>query len=98
MADTNAIAYRDGSAAALHGGAAGDAKAITVADSGTDANGPFRALYIGAAGNVKITTLDGTAITFVGLTAGSILPVGCKLIWSTGTTVSTPNTNIVGLK
>lgn len=78
-------------------GVALDAKAITVADTGEDANGPFRALYIGATGNVKVTTPMGTAITFTNVPVG-ILPVACVLVWSTGTGVASPNTNIVGLK
>lgn len=74
------------------------AAAVTTADSGTDASGPFRALYVGAAGAVKVTTVDGDVVTFPGVTAGFILPVSVKLVWTTGTTVATPNTNIIGLK
>lgn len=32
-------------------------------------------LYIGGAGNVAVTTIGGDAVTFNGVTAGSILPV-----------------------
>ena len=72
--------------------------AVTVADTGTDTNGPFRALWVGAAGNVKVTTRDGSTFTLVGVAAGTLIPVAASLVWSTGTTVATPNTNIVGLK
>lgn len=72
--------------------------AITTADAGTDANGPFRALYVGAAGAVKVTSMDDTVIVFPGVPAGFVLPVAVKLVWTTGTTVATPNTNIIGLK
>ena len=73
------------------------ASAVTVADSGADANGPFRALWIVVTGNVKVTCPDGTTPTFTNVPVG-ILPVACSLVWNTGTTVTTPNTNIVGLK
>ena len=73
------------------------ASAVTVSDTVADANGPFRALWIGVAGNVKVTCPDGTTPTFTNVPVG-ILPVACSLVWNTGTTVTTPNTNIVGLK
>ena len=52
-----------------------------------------RALYVGGAGNLKVTTLDGSVLTFVGLQTGALLPVSCTRVWSTGTTAA----NIVGL-
>jgi len=74
-----------------------DAAAITVSDSTADANGPFKALWIGVTGNVKLNTIAGNDVTITNVPVG-ILPVACLRIWSTGTTVTTPNTNIVGLK
>jgi hypothetical protein len=74
------------------------ARPITVSDATADPAGPFAAIYVGAAGSVKLETTDGYALTFVGVPAGSILPINCTRVWSTGTTVSTPNTNIIGLK
>jgi hypothetical protein len=50
-------------------------------------------VYVGGDGNVKITTEGGEATTFVGLSAGDILPVSALRIWSTGTTA----TNLVML-
>lgn len=50
-----------------------------------------RALYIGGSGDVKVTTADGTDITFVGVSG--ILPIRVKRVFSTGTTA----TSIVGL-
>lgn len=76
------------------------AVAVTVSDTTTDPNaygGYFRALYVGAAGDVKVTTLDGDTPTFKSVLAGTILPVACTRVWSTGTTVGTPNTYIIGL-
>lgn len=71
--------------------------AITVADTGSDSNGPFKALWVGVAGNIKVTCPDGTTPTFTNVPVG-VFPVACTLVWSTGTTVTTPNTNITGLK
>jgi len=54
----------------------------------------FKALYIGTTGNVKVGNAAGDAITFVGLPAGTILPVYGIRVYSTGTTAS----NIVALR
>lgn len=54
----------------------------------------FKALYIGGAGNVAIKHVDaGTAVTYVGLTAGTVLPVDGGIVMSTNTTA----TNIVAM-
>lgn len=71
--------------------------AVAVSDTVADENGPFRALFIGVAGDVKVTCIDGTTPTFKNVPVG-ILPVACSMVWSTGTGVTTPNTNIIGLK
>lgn len=76
------------------------AKAVTVSDTTIDPNlygSCFRGLWVGAAGNVKVTTLDGDEATFIGVAAGTLIPIACTRVWSTGTTVATPNTNILGL-
>ena len=52
-----------------------------------------RALYIGGGGNVAITTVKGTNVTFANVAGGSILPVRAQKVLSTGTTA----TLIVGL-
>lgn len=53
-----------------------------------------RALYIGGAGDVAVTCQEGdTAVTFVGVAAGTILPVAARLVMSTNTTA----TSIVAL-
>ena len=74
------------------------ASAVTVSDTVADPNGVFRGLYFGAAGAVKITMANGDIVTFPNVGAGTVLPCACTMVWSTGTTVSTPNTNIIGLK
>jgi len=53
-----------------------------------------RGLYVGGAGDVAVTMAeDGNNVTFVGVLAGSILPVQVTKVLSTGTTA----TNIVAL-
>lgn len=71
---------------------ASDAFAVTPSDADYFAK-PARALYVGGAGNVVVVTPGGNAITFVGVAAGSILPVRCYHVNSTSTTA----TSIVGL-
>lgn len=44
-----------------------------------------RKIYVGGAGAVKITALDGSVVVFTGVLANTILPIGAKIIWSTGT-------------
>ena len=70
---------------------AASAVAITKADS--DLAHPVRSLYIGGAGNIRVTTVNGQDVTFTGVLAGTILPVSVKRVWSTNTTA----TGIVGL-
>ncbi len=71
---------------------ASDGLAVTPHDS-TDLTTAARALYIGVAGNVALETTEGTVLTFVGLLAGSILPVRTIRVNSTDTTA----TNIIAL-
>lgn len=66
--------------------------AITGNDS-TDLTVYPRAIYVGGAGNVKVTTLGGDTVTFNGALAGTILPVRAVRVFSTGTTA----TNLIGL-
>jgi len=63
-----------------------EATAVTLSDS--TVLPPTRALYIGAAGNLKVTMAYGTEVTFSGLNAGSILPIQVTKCWSTGSTAA----------
>jgi hypothetical protein len=63
-----------------------DARAVTLSDSTVLA--PTRALYIGAGGNLKVTMAYGTEVTFVGLSAGSILPIQVTKCFATGSTAA----------
>ena len=68
-------------------------EAVTASDSTGFTNGVCRGLYIGGAGNAAVVNVDGTAVLFSGLLAGSILPVQAIRVNSTSTTA----TNIVAL-
>jgi hypothetical protein len=63
-----------------------DAAAVTPSD--TTHLGNVRALYIGGAGDVRIDTEGGSTVTFVGVQAGSILPVRAARVYSTSTTAT----------
>jgi hypothetical protein len=59
---------------------------ITAADS--DLATSIRGLYVGTGGSVKVTTVGETTATFAGVPGGSVLPVRCRRVWTTGTTAS----------
>lgn len=72
----------------------GRAVAVTPNDSTDLANGPTRALYVGGAGNLYVDMeLTGSNVAFIGVTAGSILPIRVSRVRSTSTTAA----NIVAL-
>jgi hypothetical protein len=66
--------------------------AITPGD-GSDLAIATRALWVGGAGDVKVTTLGGDTVILVGVTAGSLIPIRVSRVFSTSTTA----TSIVGL-
>jgi hypothetical protein len=68
-----------------------DSANIPVVTGGTSNNGCV--LYVGGAGSIKVTTVGGDDVTFVGIVAGSFVPVQVRKVWATGTSA----TNIVAL-
>lgn len=68
-----------------------DAAAITPADDGDH---DYDAVYVGGTGDVKVDTLDGTAVTFVAVAAGTTINLQITRVYDTGTDA----TSIVGLK
>lgn len=50
-------------------------------------------VWVGGAGNVAVTTALGNDVTFNGAAAGTVLPVRCIAVKSTGTTA----TNLVAV-
>jgi hypothetical protein len=69
-----------------------DAYAITTSDS-VNFSSPFRSIYVGGSGNIVVVTPSGTAITFNGALAGTVIPVAGLRVNTTSTTA----TNLVGL-
>ena len=59
--------------------------------SGGDNNGCV--LYVGASGTLSVQTAGGDDVTFVGLNAGSFIPVQVVQVYATGTSC----TNILAL-
>lgn len=59
---------------------------ITPHDTNNLGNG-CRAIWVGTAGNVKVTTVQDDTVTFQNVPVGW-LPVRAKIVWSTGTTAS----------
>ncbi len=52
-----------------------------------------RSLFVGGAGNIALTTRNEENVTLTGVLAGSIIPLSCIRVKSTGTTA----TNIVAM-
>lgn len=50
-------------------------------------------LYVGGAGNLKVETVGGDEVTFVGINTGAFLPVQVVKVFATGTSA----TNILAL-
>lgn len=48
-----------------------------------------RGIYVGVAGNVTVLTEQGQTVTFVGVPAGTILPIRVQRVNSTNTTATT---------
>jgi len=72
-------------------GIALNAAAVTADDTATLEAAAV--IYVGGAGNVKVDTKGGDAVTFNGMSAGDILPVLVTKVYDTGTTA----TNMVAL-
>ncbi len=74
-----------------------DAIAITKSDStlynATNNGGFLDALYVGGAGDVTVRTVGGTTVAFVGVPAGTILPIRCDQVRA-----ATTATSVVGLR
>jgi hypothetical protein len=69
-----------------------DAFAITP-DNSNDLATVTRGIYVGVSGDLKVITLGGETVTFVGLAAGMIHPIRVARVLATGTTA----TSIVGV-
>ena len=65
---------------------------ITPSD-GTALVKPTRAVYVGVSGDLRVDSMDGNQVTFVGLAAGMVHPIRCTRVYATGTTA----TGIIGI-
>lgn len=57
-------------------------------DDATDLTNSTRAVFVGGAGAMKVTMVGGEAVTFTGISAGTVLPLRIKRLWATGLTAS----------
>jgi hypothetical protein len=71
--------------------ASGKNYTIYQASSQTSNGNPGCNLYIGGAGNVKVTTIGGDVITFTATPVGQVLPVQVIKLHSTGTSATLVN-------
>ena len=65
-------------------------KAVAIDVSADDQALPLgcRAFYIGGTGDLAVTMWGGGNVTFVGLPAGSILPIRASAVLNTGTSAT----------
>ena len=70
----------------------GDAAAVTTSDTVNLAQPSI--VFAGGGGSVKVTTAEGSDVTFTGLAPGAIIPVRVIRVWTTGTS---PTTGIVAI-
>jgi hypothetical protein len=62
-----------------------DGEAVTPSDSVPLARAS-RGLYVGSAGNLRVTMVSGAVVTFTGVAAGSYYPLRVTQVMATGTT------------
>lgn len=72
---------------AVPAGAMGGGFPVTKSDS-TVFSQPTRAVWVGGAGDIAITYLDGSSDTLHAIPAGTMLPIRVTQVLSTGTTAS----------
>lgn len=63
----------------------GDSYSIYQEGPQTGLNNQGAVLYIGGAGNIRVTTSGNDIITFTGIQAGTFFPVNVVKVWSAGT-------------
>lgn len=79
----NFASYGDGLDAPAH-----SAFAVTPSDT-VDLAIATRAIYVGAAGDIKVDMVGAGTVTFSAVPTGSVLPARVKRIYATGTTATT---------
>ncbi len=61
----------------------------TPASDSVDLTNFCRAVWVATGPDLKVTTVGGETVVFTNVPNGSIVPVSCSRIWSTGTTAPT---------
>jgi len=61
---------------------------VTPADSDFTGSRVARGLWVGGAGNVRVTMVNGDDVLISGVAAGTLLPFSVKRVWSTNTTAT----------
>ena len=74
--------------------AAKGAFAVTPSDTVDLPGGVCRGVYIGGAGNLRVTMANDDVVTFTALAIGVVHPISAKRVWSTATTA----TSIVAIR
>ena len=59
-----------------------------VPDNTVNLPSAVRQIYVGAAGTLRIDTLQGETVDFAGMLAGTLYDIQAKKVWSTGTSAS----------
>lgn len=70
-----------------------DLVAVTPADDADLAVKPTRGLYVGVAGDVKVSTAKGQTVVLANLAAGMVHPIAVVRVWA----ADTDATNIVAV-
>lgn len=65
-----------------------DVAVVTLSDSTDLTVSPCGGFICGTAGNVKVTTAEGTTAILYGLLAGVVYPIRITRFWSTSTTAT----------
>lgn len=68
-------------------GPVSNAAAVATSDS-NDLQYVTRGLYVGGAGDVKVTMKGGQTETFYSVGAGTVLPIRVSRVWATGTSAT----------
>ena len=64
------------------------AQSITPNDGCTVLTTPNRAIWVGVEGNLRVKTYGGDTVIFVGVGAGSLIPISIQCVLSTSTTAT----------
>ncbi len=62
--------------------------ALVSPDDGANIAAESRGLWVGGAGNMKVTMLDGTTLLISGIQAGTLLPIRVSRVWASTTTAT----------